>query len=398
MNLQMCKPERSPPVSVAYYYDLSGELSSDHEGNLVQLCERCRQRHADDVQLAQAGDDESSCELCDESDDELEPAPATPRQTLLDADARVQVVYAMCCTGDASPEDLRAAQDMAIAASRVYEAAIPKCAKCGATAQRPDMWPSDIGLICQDCWEEECSQAWWEVAPTLPTEPARRRIPLPTEPYAPRPVWARTLREKRYGQLRGRRAVCLGSIAWYRQARRCQMPTRLRRRQFAALNIPFTSAALVAPLAGPAPAPDCAWCGGPAERAIPNACTALCPACLDAWLHGAADTRKGLHLRTGRGRRARYTQTLFTYFDIHRRIRSQRINRRTYLWKRRTRFYLRAGTLHYLACRRYAAQVCRLNGYQRIKPGVWFDPSAGYAYLQADSIEPAGDWITMGAA
>jgi hypothetical protein len=61
-------------TTIAYYYDLTEDhaLSSDPEGNLVQLCERCARKHRADVQLAQSGDDLCSCELCDETDEEVE--------------------------------------------------------------------------------------------------------------------------------------------------------------------------------------------------------------------------------------------------------------------------------------------------------------------------------------
>lgn len=53
---------------INYFYDWSeGEdrLSSDPEGNLVQLCARCADKHWQIVSLAQRGDAESCCELCD---------------------------------------------------------------------------------------------------------------------------------------------------------------------------------------------------------------------------------------------------------------------------------------------------------------------------------------------
>ncbi len=58
---------------VNYYYDYSDgqTLSNDPEGNLVQLCAACAQRHKDDILLAQTGDVESVCELCDATQEEV---------------------------------------------------------------------------------------------------------------------------------------------------------------------------------------------------------------------------------------------------------------------------------------------------------------------------------------
>lgn len=44
-----------------FYY--SDALTNDTEGNLVQLCDRCAQLHADQVEWA--GDAAEGCELCD---------------------------------------------------------------------------------------------------------------------------------------------------------------------------------------------------------------------------------------------------------------------------------------------------------------------------------------------
>jgi len=54
---------------VAYYYDWRGDLSSDGEGGLVQLCAACALAHGDGVSLAQRGDPESECEECDAAND-----------------------------------------------------------------------------------------------------------------------------------------------------------------------------------------------------------------------------------------------------------------------------------------------------------------------------------------
>lgn len=55
-------------MSVNFYYDWTGDLSSDPEGNLVQLCRDCLKSYlADehDLQPAQSGDYDSECEYCD---------------------------------------------------------------------------------------------------------------------------------------------------------------------------------------------------------------------------------------------------------------------------------------------------------------------------------------------
>jgi hypothetical protein len=49
---------------VAYYYDLTGALTSDVEGCLVQLCERCAAAAGDEVQRAANGDEDGGCEAC----------------------------------------------------------------------------------------------------------------------------------------------------------------------------------------------------------------------------------------------------------------------------------------------------------------------------------------------
>lgn len=51
-----------------FYY--SDELTSDTEGNLVQLCDRCARQNAGAVEWA--GDGAECCELCDGEDDEGE--------------------------------------------------------------------------------------------------------------------------------------------------------------------------------------------------------------------------------------------------------------------------------------------------------------------------------------
>lgn len=50
-------------MTARFYYDDSGELTSDDEGNLVQLCERHARQHAAVVEWA--GDGAECCELCE---------------------------------------------------------------------------------------------------------------------------------------------------------------------------------------------------------------------------------------------------------------------------------------------------------------------------------------------
>lgn len=59
---------------VAFYYDWTDDkhLSSDDEGNLVVLCAACARQHEADIDLAQSGDGNDTCELCGGSDDERE--------------------------------------------------------------------------------------------------------------------------------------------------------------------------------------------------------------------------------------------------------------------------------------------------------------------------------------
>ena len=56
-------------MRVHFFYDWSGELSTDGEGGLVQLCDHCAWKQGDAVHKAQRGDLESECELCDASND-----------------------------------------------------------------------------------------------------------------------------------------------------------------------------------------------------------------------------------------------------------------------------------------------------------------------------------------
>jgi hypothetical protein len=48
-----------------------------------------------------------------------------------------------------------------------------KC-KCG---KLHDGWPGeDGGLLCQDCWEAECSKSWWAVVRAVRNWPAWAEI------------------------------------------------------------------------------------------------------------------------------------------------------------------------------------------------------------------------------
>ena len=45
-----------------------------------------------------------------------------------------------------------------------------KCPKCGI--ENNDNWPLEINSEileggCQDCWEEACSESWWEAVAAL---------------------------------------------------------------------------------------------------------------------------------------------------------------------------------------------------------------------------------------
>lgn len=54
-------------MQVNFYY--SDELTSDTEGNLVQLCRACAGKHIDIVEWASRGDEECECELCGKAND-----------------------------------------------------------------------------------------------------------------------------------------------------------------------------------------------------------------------------------------------------------------------------------------------------------------------------------------
>lgn len=49
---------------------------------------------------------------------------------------------------------------------------ITACQKCGVEVE-PDetTWPGkDADVICQSCWESECSASWWEMLRQLPPD------------------------------------------------------------------------------------------------------------------------------------------------------------------------------------------------------------------------------------
>lgn len=57
---------RKTSSMIHYYYDLTADhiLTTDSEGNLVQLCESCARMHQNHIALAQTGDADSVCEQC----------------------------------------------------------------------------------------------------------------------------------------------------------------------------------------------------------------------------------------------------------------------------------------------------------------------------------------------
>jgi hypothetical protein len=65
-------------MTVAYYYDLTGALTSDVDGCLVQLCERCAAAAGDEVQRAANGDEDGGCEACDGEPVEAAPVEGAP--------------------------------------------------------------------------------------------------------------------------------------------------------------------------------------------------------------------------------------------------------------------------------------------------------------------------------
>lgn len=49
-----------------------------------------------------------------------------------------------------------------------------KCPKCGASIGPDEMvWPGDAHEeICQNCWEQECSESWWRMVMGQPVTSA----------------------------------------------------------------------------------------------------------------------------------------------------------------------------------------------------------------------------------
>jgi hypothetical protein len=53
-------------MKVNYYYSTAVEQTED---DLLHLCRECAAKHADRVQWASRGDEESECEFCDATND-----------------------------------------------------------------------------------------------------------------------------------------------------------------------------------------------------------------------------------------------------------------------------------------------------------------------------------------
>jgi hypothetical protein len=53
-------------------------------------------------------------------------------------------------------------------------ATIPFCSDCGAQISDPaERWPAaSTGIVCQVCWEAQCSRQWWAMVQCLPEEGA----------------------------------------------------------------------------------------------------------------------------------------------------------------------------------------------------------------------------------
>lgn len=65
-------------MKVNYYYDWTGRLTNDDEGNLVQLCKAHAEQHESEVGWASRGDPDGECELCEAAGDD-------PQQTATSA-------------------------------------------------------------------------------------------------------------------------------------------------------------------------------------------------------------------------------------------------------------------------------------------------------------------------
>ena len=50
---------------------------------------------------------------------------------------------------------------------------IPFCADCGGQVPEPaERWPAaSAGIVCQLCWEAQCSRQWWVMVKLLTEEP-----------------------------------------------------------------------------------------------------------------------------------------------------------------------------------------------------------------------------------
>jgi hypothetical protein len=277
------------------------------------------------------------------------------------------------------------------------------CDDCGAYVVDPAyQWPSDAGPVCQDCWERLCDETWAEVVPQLAAAVAASPLRLslrPTDPYAPRPLYTNALMTYRLGMLAGeRRYRCLGSLEWYRQARR-RRPGRFSRQ-----------AGPVNPLAGEAGVPDCSWCGGPVEHLGPpsNRVSALCLECLAAWIGGNASQRKGLHRDQGTGRRARYARPVGCSSPAQL-LRESRLRPAALRYgqrclfvglgpRRRTRHFCGPVTLRYLTRRRALAARCQRRGFERIRPFLWYDRAADVVYYQSAGGLERCEHVRLGAA
>jgi hypothetical protein len=126
-------------MRVRYYYDLSGQLSDDPEGNLVQLCTRCAAQHIAEVQPAAAGEEGAVCELCDGAD-----LAGTRDKLVMASDAysaaanAEQYDRAACAAARARLEKAQEAHRAAIAA---LEEPAPVPAPAPGAAQLPALAP-----------------------------------------------------------------------------------------------------------------------------------------------------------------------------------------------------------------------------------------------------------------
>lgn len=41
------------------------------------------------------------------------------------------------------------------------------CSACKGGLEPPYVWPSDKGDVCQECWEQQCSESWWRMIEVL---------------------------------------------------------------------------------------------------------------------------------------------------------------------------------------------------------------------------------------